>query len=232
MRLNYVLILVLGCTISVTAQIGSIVQSQPMRYDFHSGGGSSVFKGAKESKIKGSKLVFDNWKTVGTITTSSGTTFKMQRTNYDAQLDRVVVQMTHDSIFIFDPQTLTRVIINNRVFKGYHNLASGKNGFYELIASTENFELLKRYKAGIKEGTMNPMTQEKQTADRFLITSAYWLKKKDKMPVPFSIRKRKFLAIFGEKSAEIKEYISKNKLSIKKDVDLKKIFSYYEEIFS
>jgi hypothetical protein len=42
--------------------------------------------------------------------------------------------------------------------------------------------------------------------------------------------KRKFLAMFGNKSATIKKYMKRNKLSRKEVEDLIKVFGYYNTL--
>lgn len=181
---------------------------------------------ANSGQIKGSTYLFSDWKTNAIVNTKEGKKYKISGLNYDAKLDKLVAKVGTDSLFSFNPANIKQASINSRIFERYLDPELNRNSFYEVILDKENFKLLKRINVAVKEGYVNPMTKSKEIPDSYTFKESYFINEADvvkKVPP----KKRNFLKIFGDKSVEIKKYISSNKLSIKKEFDLKKIFTYY-----
>lgn len=181
------------------------------------------------NQIKGSTYLFADWKTNAIVDTKDGKKYKLSGLNYDAKLDKLVAKVGIDSLFSFNPATISQASINNRTFKRYLDPELNRNSFYEVLVAKENIKLLKRINVALKQGYINPMTKTQEVADSYVLKESYFIHKADvvrKIPS----KKREFWKIFEDKSVDMKEYISQNKLSIKKELDLKKIFTYYDSL--
>ena len=143
--------------------------------------------------------------------------------------DQIEVKISKDSIFIFNQQIIEMVEINKKLLRKFIDSELYENGYYEVIATSKEKELLKRYEVTIREGSFNPMTLQKLTKDSYIIKSKYFIHAQNIM-AEISLKKSKFLKIFEEDSDIIKKFLSDNKLSLKDDNDLKKIFNYYDSL--
>lgn len=99
-------------------------------------------------------------------------------------------------------------------------------GFFVVISEGENFKLLNKESVEYKEAVPSngikmyePLTFKCQK-DRFYI--GYKNNTATRLPT----KKKEFFALFGKTSKGISSYVKKNKLNIKKEDDLVKIFQY------
>ncbi|MBT8385698.1 MAG: hypothetical protein KJO83_08290 [Bacteroidia bacterium] len=180
------------------------------------------------SKVKGTPYLFDDWNNISVVTTLDDQKFKIVNLNYDTKSDLFVAKISQDSVFMFKPNYLKEVTINNRRFKKYLNQETALFNYYEVIAANDNTEILKRNQKVLRIGITNRLTMEKES-DYFILKEDYYLNKSGNL-TELSIKKKNILKLFGNKSQSVKKYISDNKLSIKEDVDLRKIFNYYESL--
>ncbi len=181
------------------------------------------------SDIKGSYLLFDDYNNYGIITTNQNKKYRVSNLNYNIKQDQIEVKISKDSIFIFNSQIIEMAEINKKILRRFIDSELFNNGYYEVIASSKEKELLKRYEVTIREGAFNPMTFQKTSKDKYVIKSKYFIHEQNTM-VEISLKKSKFLKIFEEDSAIIKKFLSDNHLSLKDDNDLKKIFNYYDTL--
>ena len=68
------------------------------------------------------------------------------------------------------------------------------------------------------------MTKKAKT--RYNVRTSYFVKKGDEWQ-KLRLSRKYVLKLFGDQSDEVKKYAKENKLSFKRDKDLKKIFSQY-----
>lgn len=181
---------------------------------------------AANLKIEGSTYLFPSWTTSSVVSTKVGSEYRIANLNYDAKLDKFVAKVGKDSLFSFNPSTISQVVINNRIFKRYLDPELKRNSFYEVLYGNDGFELLKRHTVGIKEGYVNQMTKTKEKPDSYILEEAFFFNQ-DETLQKVSRKKKDFLKMFKEESKLIKEFIDENKLSTKKEVELKRIFTYY-----
>ncbi len=180
------------------------------------------------SKVKGTPYLFDDWNNISVVTTLDDQKFKIVNLNYDTKSDLFVAKISQDSVFMFKPNYLKEVTINNRRFKKYLNQETALFNYYEVIAANDDTEILKRNQKVLRIGITNRLTMEKES-DYFILKEDYYLNKNGNL-TELSIKKKNILKLFGNKSQTVKKYISDNKLSIKEDIDLRKIFNYYESL--
>ena len=183
------------------------------------------FNNSLMTKVGGTPYLFEDWKTFAIITTQEDNKYKIRNLNYDSKFDLFVAKISLDSIFTFNPNFLKSVVINNRLFKKYLNQKSGLFNYYEVISEGENIELLKRNIKVIRQGIINHLTMEKET-DYYILRIKYYVNDHGKIN-ELPLKKRDVIQTFGEQSQKVKKFLSENKLSVKKENDLIKIFEYY-----
>ncbi|WP_299670785.1 hypothetical protein [uncultured Polaribacter sp.] len=194
--------------------------------DLNVGSSGLWVKSPISKKIKGTPYLFKKWVNLATISSNDGKTHKVKNINYDTKIDRFVSKFSLDSVFVFDFNSLNKIRLNNKVFK----LVSNNNvqSYYELIAFTKGKEILKKSSKLIKKGARDAFTNQFKP-DQYILKETYYLKSENIIK-KIKLKNTTFLKIFGNKSPIIKKYIKKNKLSIKNDEDLAKIFQFYENI--
>lgn len=189
----------------------------------------TMASGAQNTLVKGSTYLFPDWKTKAIVSTKSGKSYKLSGLNYDAKLDKLVAKIGVDSLFSFNPSTIDQAIINNRTFKRYLDPEFSRNSFYEVLVDNKSSQLLKRINVTVKDGYINPMTKTQEVSDSYTFKESYFIYREDSV-TKISSKKREFLKMFKEKSIALKEYMKSNKLSIKKENDLKQIFKFFNTL--
>lgn len=187
-----------------------------------------VVSNSSSTKVEGSPYLFDNWNIYGEIFTLDNKVYKIQGLNYNAYYDYFLTKTTADSVFIFKPSYIEKAIINDRVFKRLMNQKDGSNLYYEVIANSEEFELVKSHRKEIRTGITNGLTQQKEP-DYLILKENYFLIKEGIL-TEFDLKKKNILKLFGDRSQKVSKFLSNNRLSIKADEDLKKIFNYYNSL--
>lgn len=132
-------------------------------------------------------------------------------------------------MFIFDPGKINTIEISNKLFRRYEGSELLNDGYFEIVATSKEMNLLKKYSVVVKEGILNPLTMQKQTKDTYVIKTKYFIHSHNAIN-EISLKKGKLLKIFEEDSGKMKIYINDNNLSIKEDGDLKLIFNYHNTL--
>jgi hypothetical protein len=190
-----------------------------------------ISKGTSEN-IGGSLYLFDNWDTNGYLTTIADKKLSLYGMNYDTKSDAFVVKISKDSIFMFDDSQIKEVIIDNKRFKKYDNVPNidqaDRKSYLEVLANTNDIEILKFHGKILKLGIMNPLTQI-STPDKYIDYHKIYFKKGATIK-EIKLNKKEFSEQFDSKSKEIKKFISENKISLKEEKNLQKILNYYNSL--
>ncbi len=124
--------------------------------------------------------------------------------------------------------SVKRVTINGRSFKSVFSIADGKSKVYEVIHEDNSYAILKNYKVKVRERKMDSYTgrQEKKVT----LSSDYYVQKSNNDAiVAFKVNKKNLLQLYASEgiSAEsIKSFAKENRLSFKKDEDIKRILRF------
>lgn len=183
-------------------------------------------KPATFTKVKGSPYLFDNWDNLATILSSEGLIFKVKNINYDTKSDRFVSKYSLDSIFEFNPNSIIKVRIKDNVFEYIES--SNINSYYELIADAKGKQILKKSTKILKEGIRDPFTNS-VSPSRYILKEKYYFKSNEIALIEIKLKNKPFSKLFKDESQLIKKIISKNKLNLKKDLDLKSLFNIYKQ---
>ena len=226
--LSFLLVILASSNIySQSHEIGAGLQNLTSDSAYTSG---TWINNINNSSTDGSVYLFENWKTYASIVTNEGKRFKIVDLNYDTKADQFVVKISTDSIYMFDKKFVEEAVINNREFKKYVDPESNTFKYYEVLSNGTDFALLRQDMKILREGDLNPLTQTKRP-DKYLNKYKYFVVDNANTQIrEIVLSKKNILNLFGEKSEDVKQYMSKNKLSVKSEKDLKRIFYYYRSI--
>ncbi|RNI25894.1 hypothetical protein [Rufibacter latericius] len=179
--------------------------------------------------VEGSPYLLDNW-SKGTMTLTDGSKYKDIELKYDMVEGILLVKNKHGVVlepllpaseFSLEDPFAKRVFINGSTLE--KDLS--KNPYLEVL-STGKVDLLKRnYKVIREEKAYNSASITK----RFVELSTYFIKKGDKL-IKVKNDAKSVLAVLGTNQDVLKEYISANKLNLKEDEDLVKLFAFYSTL--
>ena len=180
----------------------------------------------KLSDIQGSPYLDDEF-IPGKITTGEGVIYTDIPLRYNGYSDDLEFQKGADN-YVFDPRTIVKRAEFGGLVFGCMEYYEGKkiqNGFFE-IRTVGKATLLVRYtvkfieKEAVKAfAEPKPARFETQVKDYYLAI--------DGTPANFISGKKGLLELFGAHKDEMESFISKNRLSIKKDDDLTQIVVHY-----
>ena len=150
--------------------------------------------------------------------------------NYNVKSDQFQTKLENDSIFIYNNEGLTRVQIEDKNFSVMYNAVEGDRKIYEVIQSGKKLSLMKRYSIKVLKASPNPMVNRKKT--RIIKKWKYYTVDANDNVVEFKGKKKAILAMAKDSEREklMKDFIAANRLSVKKEEDLKKIVRYYNTI--
>lgn len=178
----------------------------------------------KSSEVLGTPFAFED--DVIVITSTDGKVYKVPNGNYNAKSNKIVSNYVKDSSFVFDSKAIESVKFGKYTAKNYKDEDSKNNFFFELTPHVKT-KLLKKYVAKIKEGQINVMTKQKTSPDKFIIDDSYAITKNGTTTEEFRLKKKTILKLFNDKKKLIEKFVDDNDLSYKDEVDVVKIFNYY-----
>ena len=192
--------------------------------------GSWVSSKVVDKGIEGSEYLYEMWQPKGVITAVDGKQYVVPFMNFNARLNRFAAYLpskekkmngfTQDSTYLFNSSGILKVKLSNK-----KEFIKFSDKFFEVVFSSKDFSLLKLYKASIKPAQLNPLTHQKIGKDKMLIKYSYYLKKGTLEE--FRLKSKTVLNLLENQKAKVKSFIKENKLSLKREKDLVKIFNYY-----
>ncbi len=188
-------------------------------------GGNIFFN--KPTNLKGDIHVFSQWKNKGVIRIDNKD-YRLGNINFNIKTNNFESQVGKDSVFILDIANVNHVYINNRKFKSFYFAKKKSDKSFEIIYDGDDFKLLKGYEVGIKYGETDPLMVRKKV-DTYFITKTHYIRKGTDIQ-EITLKKKKIVSLFKDKTDLINKFVKENKLSYKKEIDLKKIFNYYNSL--
>lgn len=174
---------------------------------------------AHKSNIEGNRYVFNKTNTSGKIYTSKKT-YTANRLNIDALNKDIVILIGKDSLLILEKNKIDSLTIENRKFCKLAN-----NSFYEILYRKNDDFLLRDYNCYIKKGRANVMKGTIEN-DNYELTQKYYLYRGKVMSNSFIPTKKAFMEMFKGQRDEIKNFMKKNRIDLKKDEDIIKLVSH------
>ena len=176
----------------------------------------------KDEKIKGSRFVYDDFAHKGLVFVND-VVYTTYGINIDAVDNDIVTMAGKDSIFILEKIRIDSIRIDNKDFKKFNG-----DTFYEILNNGKKAALLKNYKGRIVEGYDNLMKGTKGQ-DKYFISSEYLIKRGNDFE-KLETSKKGIIGQLSDAQGKIKPFIKKNRLSVKKEEDLIKLFEYYNSL--
>ncbi|MGB0896500.1 MAG: hypothetical protein ACPGU9_03230 [Flavobacteriaceae bacterium] len=198
----------------------------------NSSNGAWITSKTIDNGIDGSEYVYMSWSQRAVVTSIDGKQYVVPFMNFNARLNRFaanlskeskgVQSISRDSVFMFNNSGILKVKLANKDF------VKVSNKFYEVVFAKNDTRLLKLYKGVVKEASFNPMTQQKVGKDKMVVESSYFIEKDGLNE--FKLKTKTILSLLSDKESEIKKFIKENKLSVKNEKHLIRVFNYYKSL--
>ena len=185
-------------------------------------GASAYFVNAARA-VDGTVYLFEDWKNSGIIHTT-GQSYAINNINLNIERNSFESKVGQDSLFSFNFNNIEKFVINGRTFKNYY--WEDDNRVYEIIYENNNWSIIKGFKIVEVTGSANPMLN--RTRDRMVRKTFYYLKN-DKGIHTFKLKKSKILKLVEGGEGEVQKvenYAKENRLSFKKEEDVRRILMY------
>lgn len=175
----------------------------------------------------GSFLLFEKWENKGVLVLGKERLL-ISNINFHVDEEKFISELDNDSTFVYDFKGIERIIVNDRPFISMYSSSEGKNKVYEVVAEGEKYNLVKNYYSNVTQGSTNPMLN--RARNKIQLRSNYFVMINGGL-LPFSPKKsgfKKFLS--PDQAGKIDVFVKSNKLSYKKEKDLKEIFAYLNSL--
>jgi len=187
--------------------------------------GASAYFVNPARAVDGTVYLFEEWDNLGVIHATTDQKFALRNINLNIERNSFESKVGKDSLFSFNFNNIEKFVINGRTFKNYY--WNDDNRVYEIIYEAKDWSLIKGFKIVEVTGSANPMLN--RTRDRMVRKMFYYVKDENGIR-PFILKKRKVLKLVsngdGAKSDRIANYAKSNKLSYKKEDELRKIIEF------
>ena len=186
--------------------------------------GSTFFYNTRNVVI-GSVYLFDEWTNSAEIHTLSNERFLVRNINLNINRNAFEAKLNDsDSIFSFNFNNISKIIINDKTYKNY--FYNDDNKVYEIIYEAENFSIMKGFSIKIVSKGANPMLN--RANDKYAKFSSYFIKMNNSIKV-FKLRKKSIYNLLNNDKSIISRvdvYIRSKNLSYKNEDDVVQILDY------
>lgn len=185
----------------------------------------------KDKPLVGSPYLFSNWLNESQIFFNDKI-YKFNLFNYNVYSERFEAKVAEDSVFIINPGQVDKVIIRNRQFKRYVDPEFQRNSYFEQIAQTGDYQILRKYFTKIREGSVNPLTKEHDGSPELLQYEVYYLLNGESTDLQkFKLGKSSVMNLMDKQYyKDVNSFIKLNKLKFRNIEDVAKIIKYYDAI--
>jgi len=174
--------------------------------------------------VEGTKYLFDDWNNRAFIYTEKGEKMMVNKVNLNMQQKMFESKFINDIIFTFSFRNLERIVVKNRTFKRYYG-ENDTGGVYELIYESDQFSVLKKFSIKYISASPNPMAVQKE---RYVRQFHYFYLKNNEIK-PLRLKKKQIFNLIDltdEDMPKMNAFVKANKLSFKKENDLKRILEF------
>ena len=178
-------------------------------------------------ETSGSKFLAKKWNNQGVIRTLRKKQIVVSNINYEVEAGAFALQ-AKESIYLLDGSKYGEIIFNGRSFKNLYNPISKSTRFLEVIAENDEFTLVKDYYLDIRETEATPGYGQKATKT-YVKKSRYYIMTGERFE-EFKLKKSSVLELLSNNSSAVSDYVKSNKLSYKKDDDLKKMIAFHQTL--
>ncbi len=221
---NYLLLAAIICLLSPVTKAQSVTWNDPFPANSHYGRNNLTI-----NDIDGSPYLDAEYK-VGTVLTDDGTLYKDIPLRYNC-FDDVLEFEKDDSPYDLLPKTkIKRAEFGNQVFtyKDIESNNGSEKSFLQVLAEGKA-TLFARFGVKFYEAEELKGFADAKPARFDDFSETFYVSVND-VPAKKIINNKKLVEILGDKKKEVESYISKQKISIKKVDDLKKLVAYYNSL--
>lgn len=184
--------------------------------------GGTPLTGQSYTNIKGTPFLLETWE-LGTVTMASGKKFENVSLMFDQVANMVIFRDADGSSKTFS-QPVAAFFIKKDA--DVYNFERGADGvFYQRLVTGKSTLWKKNHKSLIDEKPYGSATVQRN----ILNNTTYYTGELTKL-TKIKTDKKSILSLFGDKASEVEAYIKKNKLGTKEDLDLIRIFDYYNSL--
>lgn len=184
--------------------------------------GASAYFVNPARAVDGTVYLFEDWNNAGVIYANTNERFALSNINLNIERNSFESKVGKDSLFSFNFNNIEKFVINGRTFKNYY--WEDDNRVYEIIYENKDWSIIKGFKIVEVTGSANPMLN--RSRDRMVRKKFYYIKDEKGIRY-FKLKKSKILKLVDEKEvARVQNYAKTNKLSYKKEEDVRKILDF------
>lgn len=181
----------------------------------------------KDTSIDGSVYLFPSWDGFFKIVSKEGLVSKISNLNYNLKSNTLESKFSKDSVFQFDRKNISYILNSNKKYKFIND--GDLNGLFFEIYDGSKIKLFKEFKISILKGVVNPLTEVKDSKDKYVQSFNYFIFKENQYK-KINPSKGTVLKLLEDKKDSVKKYVTDNKLSYENDENLNKILIYYESL--
>ena len=182
-----------------------------------------------KKEFDGTPFLLDDWQK-GTIYMKDG-----EKVDYD----EMVYNLFNDQFWVKKEGGVKSIVFNSDVaycelggkkfvFKPYRQNDKDKDGLQELLAEGK-LSLMRLYSCKFIPGEKMTSAYQAPAKPRFAINKDFYYQDGDSVALPLPSGKDLF-AIFGDAQEKMASYARENKLKLKKEEDLIKLFNHYNSL--
>ncbi|CAL2085836.1 hypothetical protein [Tenacibaculum sp. 190524A02b] len=219
------LLLISFCFISLTFQAQSSqidIISDPDNY-FQNNEGVYRYDTTKKD-VKGSKFRFKSKNVEGSILDGKGDNYTLKGLNVDNNEDKFTYSISKDSLFYFDHVKKAKI---NGVF-----FLKKEGKILEVLSEGRNISLYLHNEKIIKKEMVDKLSGKIVKPKQWLTKKSYYIHSIESDELIKTKLKKKSILKLLEKGTkkEITSFLKKNKLNLKKEVDVIKLLNYYNTL--
>lgn len=174
--------------------------------------------------IKGSFHLFKTWNNIAVLTVLNyEKKLLLKNINYNIDRDVFESRINKDSVFVFNFENIEGITINSREFQYLYFPAVRGNKTFEVVYDGGDFSILKEYYMYLVEGSDNPQVNR---PSKYVQKSKYYIRRNNSFKT-FKLKKKNILEIVGDRASDLEAYVEENKLSYKKDSDVKQMLTNF-----
>ncbi|MGD9976748.1 MAG: hypothetical protein AB7S54_02320 [Bacteroidales bacterium] len=177
--------------------------------------------------IDGSTYLFHDWNS-GKVKLLGKDEIFVDSLGFDVRLNNLMFSQKGVMYSVLNQSNVEYFIVNDRKFVNFRS-KDFPASFYEILVDGENIKLLKFYKCIIVEGTNNNGIDPGRN-DKYKIISDYYTVKDKTNPILLKNRKKIVINLMKDRKSEIETFIDTNKINIKDQNDLIRVFNYYNSL--
>lgn len=183
-------------------------------------------------EIKGNPMFFKDWQK-GVIIDNKDSVYTSLKLNFNGFEEEFEVQRDSKNFIALDSKHYKRIVIesdealNGQLIFEKSPTSKLRGKFLQVMHKGAKLSLYKYFEVRKGQVTVQDVGKTR-VFENFQQLPSFYIYKDGKLSL-LRMKKKVLIAELGRKK-ELESYIKKNKLSLKKDLDLQKLFKYYEEL--